>query len=132
MRDQDSIDAYGVGLDRLSDTKVIDLATAQAIVRAYLDRWKNPVYQTAMTILATTCDISQFFVGAMIGFAGNGDFRDQLLLQCVSINPSPDGIQLQLGSLPKRAGKQIDEINRALTAQQVLDNPQMPVRMEGR
>lgn len=121
-----------VGLILLSDNRVSAAligseAAAQGVGRAIavanLQENQAETYQATVTIQDTTMDINTVKLGKTIGFAGFGTFIDQLVLEVVGVNKSPDQVTAQIGTLPKRASKTLADIQTALAYLQTVNNP---------
>lgn len=119
-----------IGLVQLSDNRVNStsggVVTAKLIAQNYLNINSSETYITNVTIQDQTMDINLFKLGMMVGFSGFGNFADNLLLQVVGVNRTPDQVILQLGTLPKRVSKAIADIEGGLAYQQTVDNPSTP------
>jgi hypothetical protein len=124
--DAESIAAYGVRLDRKSDNRVTLSATADAIGNTEIAKSKAEQYETTITILDGTMDITLLKPGKVIGFNGFGTFVDRLTAQIVSIDYSPSEVRLTLGILPKRLNPEFEKITRGLLAEQTVANPTAP------
>lgn len=107
-----------VGLGLLSDSNVNSTnggkITGSLLAQEYLNENASETYITNVTVLNSTIDTSQIKLGNIIGFAGFGNFVDQLLLPVVGINRTPDYVTLQLGSLPPRPTRAIALIQNQL------------------
>lgn len=125
-RDNDSIAKYGPRLDVQTDNRVTIQATADAIGNSFIATNSSEQQQTTVTILDTTMDINLLKLGMMVGFNGFGTFVDNLILQIVHIDYSPDSATLTLGILPPRQSKNIAQITRNLIAVETIDNPSGP------
>jgi hypothetical protein len=121
-----SVDLYGPKLKRLSDNRVTVAATADAIGQSAIIEGFDENYQTTVTILDTTMDITLLKPGLLIGFNGFGTFVDQILAQIVRVEYTPAEAKLTLGILPKRLHPEFEKITRGLIAQQTLANPTAP------
>lgn len=124
--DSDSIDAYGIRIDRQSDNRVTVTGTANALGNAYIAANKDQQYQTYVTLNAATIDISQFIPGMTIGFSGFGTFVDSLIIQIVRIEYSPDVATLYLGSLPPRNTTTLQQALADINSLQTIANPDTP------
>lgn len=115
-----------VGLERFVDNRVTLEDTAITIADSFLNENSAESYQSTITIDANTYDISTIALGQTIGFAGFGTFVDNLLLQVVTVDRTPDSITLTLGKLPSRQSAQVEAIERQLREVQTIDNPAVP------
>lgn len=124
--DPSSLALYGTRLDRLSDNRVTVTATADAIGGSDLAAKKDEQFQTTVTILDKTMDITLLKPGLIVGFNGFGTFVDNILAQIVRIEYSPESVTLTLGVLPKRTMPEFDKVTRGLVAMQTILNPSAP------
>jgi len=127
VTDEASTDRKGIA--RLSDNNVIGTdgaETARILAQNYIDRNNQQTYITSVTLFDTSIDTTLIKLGYMIGFSGFGTFVDNLLLQVVGIEKSPDYTRLQLGTLQERASEKVEKIQSTLTSVQVTDNPNVP------
>jgi hypothetical protein len=118
-----------VGLGLISDNRVTGTGGADVaaqILESYLAQNADETYITTVTVQDTTIDTNLFNIGMMVGFAGFGDFVDNLLLQVSGKNKASDQIILQLGTLPVRSTQAVSQLEAALTSVQTLDNPATP------
>lgn len=117
--DATSIATDKIGLSRISDNRVKSttggVTTANLIAQNEIDIHKGENYQTEITILADTMDLSKIKLGMIVDIKGFGNFIDNFLLQIVGIKYEPDQVTLTLGVNPKRATKTVEEINSRLT-----------------
>lgn len=124
--DAASLALYRTRLDRLTDNRVIVAATADAISNSDIAAKKDEQYQTTVTVVDKTMDISTLRPGMIVGFNGFGTFVDALLMQIVRIDYTPEAATLTLGILPKRMLPEFDKITRGLIASQTISNPTAP------
>jgi hypothetical protein len=115
-----------VGLAKLSDNRVITDTNATLISQNYIDLHNAEEYTSQITVSDSVYDISTFQLGETVQFAGFGTFMDKLLLQIVGINRGVESVTLDVGVLPKRASKQVDDLERDLAKQETLNNPAVP------
>jgi hypothetical protein len=108
--DTTSINDNGQRIAIRSDNRVTVESTADAMGQSEVDEMKEEQYYTTVTILDTTMDISLLTVGKNVAFRGFGSFVDDLLLQIVRIEYTPDAATLQLGILPRRLSQEVEEI----------------------
>lgn len=126
LADAASLAANRVGLARISDNRVTLTATATAIAQNFLDENSDPVYESTLEVNADAYDITLFKPGQTIGFSGFANFIDNLILQIVSINYTPDKVTLGLGVLPKKSTVDVEELKRAVKDLETVDNPSIP------
>jgi hypothetical protein len=125
-QNQESIALYGVRLDRKSDNRVTVTTTADAIGESFIDERSEEDNQTTVTIMGTVMDITLLTPGKMIGFAGFGTFVDNLMLQIVRREYTPEAVTLSLGVLPPRLSPVVEQLMRGLLAEQTVANPTAP------
>ncbi|MDL2342314.1 MAG: hypothetical protein QFB87_04535 [Patescibacteria group bacterium] len=121
-----SITLYGQRLDRRSDNRVTIQATANAIGNNAVSSQQAEQYQTTVTILDTTMDITKFKPGQIVGFNGYGTFVDTLTAQIVRVEYTPSAATLTLGILPPSLNPDFEKLTRGLIAQQTVNNPSTP------
>ena len=126
LTDSQSLIDNRVGLSKLSDNRVTLSDTATAFMQNELDTHDEQEYNTTVTVLETTYDITTYNVGQVVGFEGFGNFADSLLLQIVAIARTPDSAVLTLGVLPRRASAKVEQLSRALDDLNTIDNPSTP------
>lgn len=119
---------YGQRLARQSDNRTGLQPTADAIGTSFISENKDEYYETTVTVLDRTMDITLFKPGQTIGLRGFGTFIDSIMLQIVRVEYTPGGYaaNLTLGNLPKRFSDEFDKIIRGLTAEQTVANPSAP------
>lgn len=117
---------YGVRLTRKSDNRVLVQATADAIGGSAIRKHKDEQYNTKVTVLARTMDISLFRPGQTVALRGFGSFVDNLLLQITDIYYSPERATLSLGTLPIKFSAQMEKMLRDMIAEQTVNNPSAP------
>lgn len=124
--DTESLASFPQGLGRISDNRVTVPTTAQAFMDNVLDNFATEAYITILEIPAAKYDISLFNPGETIGFAGFGNFVDDLILQIASLTRETDRAILALGVLPKRASEAIETALREIDELQTINNPNAP------
>lgn len=117
---------YGIRLERKSDNRVSIQASADAIGESFIDENANEYYETTVTVLDRTMDITLFKPGQTVGLRGFGSFVDRQVMQVVRLEYSPDSINLTLGNMPKRFSAEYEKTIRGLLAQQTVANPAAP------
>jgi hypothetical protein len=122
----DSISKYGQRLDLQSDNRVTIAGTADAIGTSFIAENQAEQYQTVVTILDRTMDITLFKPGKTIGFNGFGTFVDRLISQVVRVEYAPEFATLTLGILPPRLNPDFEKVKRGLIAEQTINNPATP------
>lgn len=121
-----SIATYGQRIDRQSNNRIQNQSAADAFGRSILQAKAKEQYQTVVTIPDSVMDITLFRPGQVVTFRGFGTFVDQLLLQIVRIDYTPDQVTLSLGVLAPRTSGLLEDVRRGLIAQQTVDNPSTP------
>lgn len=124
--DQTSESNYGRRIERKSDNRVSIQATADAIGSSFIAENKDEYFETTVTVLDRTMDITLFKPGQTVGLRGFGSFVDSLTLQIVRMEYSPNSVNLTLGNLPKRFTTEFESVIRGLVAQQTVANPSAP------
>lgn len=124
--DAASIARYGVHLYIHTDNNIPNTTTAHQVGQSFIRENKNEQYQTQVTIVDLTMDITQLVPGKIIGFTGFGTYVDGLLAQIVHRDYTPSAVTLTLGILPKRQSTKIEQAVRGLTALNTITNPTSP------
>lgn len=124
--DSASIASYGQRVAVDSDNRVTLDATATLLGTSDITENKSEVYNTQVTVLDRTMDITLFKPGQLVDFAGFGNFVDRLLLQIVRIDYSPDKAILTLGKLPPRANTTLQQALNDIVALETVANPSTP------
>lgn len=124
--DATSIAAYRQGVKKITDVQVITNAEAQTISETEINRLKDPIYRSQITILDKVYPIEEIELGQLIAFKNFGNFIDSLTMQIVGLTYSPDSVVLQLDSLLPEPSKRVEDIKRSLSQQEVINNPSAP------
>lgn len=124
--DATSIASYRQGLKKITDARVTTDASAEIISESEIDRLKDPIYRSQVTILDKTYSIEDIELGQLVGFRNFGNFIDSLTMQIVGITYRPDEVTLQLDSQLPEVSKRLEDIKRNLTQQEVVNNPTAP------
>lgn len=124
--DQTSQTNYGNRLERKSDNRVSVQATADAIGNSFIEENKDEYYETTVTILDRTMDLTLIKPGQTVGLRGFGSFVDRLSLQIVRLEYTPDAVNLTIGNIPRRFSTEFESVIRGLVAQQTVANPSAP------
>ena len=61
-----------------------------------------------------------------VGFNGFGTFVDNLVLQIVRVDYTPESATLTLGILPKRVHQAVEQVVRGVIGLNTVDNPTTP------
>lgn len=117
---------YGKRLERKSDNRVSVQATADAIGESFIAENANEYYETTVTILDRTMDITLLKPGQTVGLRGFGNFIDSRIMQIVRLEYTPEAVNLTLGNMPKRFSSEFENTIRGLLAQQTVANPSEP------
>lgn len=121
-----SISSFGQRVDRQSDNRVTTNAVADLIGNSAVGEKGVEQYQTQVTIMASSMDITLITLGMAVGFAGFGNFIDQLVLQVVRVEFHPEYVTLTLGVLPPRINAAAQQALNGLVALQTINNPSTP------
>jgi hypothetical protein len=124
--DASSIALYGQRAQVHTDSNIVDTGTAHIVGQNIIDAHKMEQYQTTVTVLDKTMDITLLIPGKIIGFNGFNTYVDGLLAQIVHVDYTPDQVTLQLGILPKRTTVAVEQVVRGLVALSTVNNPQAP------
>lgn len=114
---------FGVGLDRLNDSRILDGTTAQLVANNYVNTQSVEQYQSQITIFATNYDLTLLKFGQIVGFNGFNSYADTLQMQIISIARYDDYATLNLGTIPVRSSSKAERIERSLLATQTMNNP---------
>lgn len=115
-----------VGLDRITDNRVTQQDTGEAIANAHLDSRSDQMFETSVVINAEKYDVNTVDLGDTVGFAGFGNFVDSLLLQVVEKTKYAANVELKLGVIPKRFTANLEDALRRLNEVETVDNPSVP------
>lgn len=110
-------------LERIGDSNVVDSTNAAVAANSFLDGHDAETYQSPITIPASVYDLTLFNPGDTIGFAGFGNFVDDLILQIASVKKNRFFAALTVGQLPDRITNQIDTLKRNIGQIQNIDTP---------
>lgn len=121
-----SIANYGPRLDRQSDNRVTQSASADLIGNSAVDTNKDEQYQTRVVVLHEVRDITLFKPGDTTGYQGFQTLVDNLILQIAGIHYTPDLVEMTVGVLPPRVNSTVEQLKRDMEAEQTLDNPASP------
>jgi hypothetical protein len=124
--DATSIASYRPGLKKITDSRVSSNASAEIISESEIDRLKDPIYRSQITISDKVYPIEDIELGQLIGFKNFGNFIDSLTMQIMGITYSPDGVTLELDSLLPQVSKRVEDVRRNLNQQEVINNPSAP------
>lgn len=124
--DPASILAYRRGLQRIQDSRVRLETSADIMSQTEINRGKEPRYRTSITISNGTYPIKTIKLGQLIGFRNFGNFVDDITMQVVRIDYSPDEITLQLDTLLPTVPKRLEDIKRNLQQAEITNNPDAP------
>lgn len=113
--------ANGPGLERLSDSRVTQATSAQALSQSKINDFKNPRYRTSVIITDKVYDIESIKLGKMVGFKNFGSFVDNLVLQIVSLKRAKHSVTLDLDMIVPSDTKRLEELKRNVLSQEVRD-----------
>ncbi|MDI3211757.1 hypothetical protein [Arthrobacter sp. AL12] len=125
--DAASIAQWGVGLHRIVDRRFTDPAAMQRKAMKLINRFKNPIYTTPITITSARYDLESIKEGQVVGFANYDNFVDGLLLQIVSLSYTPTAVTLEVGDVLQAQHERIEEISDELQGEQYQNLPTAPV-----
>lgn len=124
--DNNSVGNYGLRTDAQTDNRVTTSATADAIGESFIAENAQEVHNTTVTVLNKYIDITTLTPGKTIGFRNFGSFVDDLVLEIVRREYTPESVKLTLGKLPPTLSAEIQAIQRSLLNEQTLNNPANP------
>jgi hypothetical protein len=126
QQDLDSQRKFNTMIGRISDPRVMDEDTANALATNHLNKNSSEVYETSVVIPDNVTDITKFKPGQTIGFGGFATFVDTLILPIMRVERSYDSVLLMLGSLPKRQASIINNTQTQVASLTTVDNPNQP------
>lgn len=109
-----------------TDNNIIDIPTSHIVGQSIVQENKSEQYQTVVSIVSTTMDITLLTPGKIIGFSGFGTYVDTLLAQVVHRDYTPDSVTLTLGILPHRETIKTEQVAKGLVALSTVDNVSTP------
>lgn len=124
--DSDSIGNFGLRVVLKSDNRVTLAATANAIGDSFIEENSEETQETSVTVLDEHIDITLLVPGKTIGFRNFGNFIDDMVLQIVRREYTPQSVTLTLGRLPVRMNDEVQRLQRELLNEQTLNNPSSP------
>ena len=113
-------------LELYSDSRVTLTSSAEIIADGIIEDKNKVRYRTTIEILSGVYDIESLKVGETVGFRNFDNFVDNLTMQIVGINYSPDVAQLQLDSKPPTINKRLSDIYRNMKVQENQAVPDAP------
>lgn len=125
-KDTESQNYYGLRTVAKTDNRVTVSATADAIGESFIAENASELQQTTVQVLNRNIDITLLTPGKTVGFRNFGSFIDDLTLQIVRRDYTPDKVTLTLGQLPVRLNDELQETLRGLLNEQTVDNPTAP------
>lgn len=125
--DTSSISSYGQWLQKRSDNRVSLEDTADVIGANAISHGSSPVFSTPVAIPTSVYDTETIALGQMVALKNFNDLLDNILFQVVSINRSPQLVQLILGTVPPKASSVFEETRRRLDALETIDNTDEPL-----
>lgn len=124
--DATSVSTYRRGLKRVTDNRIKRFDSMDIIADSQLERESIPRYRSSITILDKVYDIETIRLGQIVTFRNFGNFIDQLIMQIVRIDYSPDAVKLQLDTLLPSVPKRLEDIKRNLRQEEIKNNPDQP------
>lgn len=125
--DSTSKTAWRQGLEILTDSRVTTAASAEILSESLIDRYKDPVYATEVTILDAQYRTERIQLGDTVSFANFGNFIDSLNLLIVGLDYNKNFMRLQLGTLLPKTNKRLEEVKRNLLQEEVRGVTDAPV-----
>ena len=129
VTDPASLVTNRVGSVHLTNSNVVGTTayeTLKILAQNYIDQHSSEAYIATIVVQDGTFDLSTISLGLMSGYAGFGNFTDSLLLQIVGLSITPDQATLQVGTLPIRSSKVVEQIASQLSSTQTVANPDIP------
>lgn len=124
--DAASIADFGQRLERMSDNRIADLATANIIMSNELGNKSQPVFFATAGVLENVYDIETLDLGETVGLRGFGNLIDALTFQIVGLERHPNRAVLTLGTLLPRTSSEFDALKRRIDKLETVDNPASP------
>lgn len=125
-QDTASTTNYGIRTVTKSDNRITLAATADAIGDSFIQENSGETQETSVTVLGEMMDITKLTPGVTIGFRNFGSFVDDMILQVVRRDFTPEAVTLTLGRLPMTQSAEVQNIQRQLILQQTINNPAQP------
>ena len=125
-RDATSVANWRPGLERKSDSRVTQAASAELLNQQDIDQYGVPRYRTSVTITDAVYDIESIELGEMVGFRNFETFVDSLILQIVKVNRNSHKITLDLDMIVPSDTKRLYELKKELMAEQIRGIPSVP------
>lgn len=146
--DAASVAIYGQKMKAYNDSRITVMATANTIANTLIEEGKAPEVRATIEV-ADSYDIEIIRPGDMVTFRNTGTNSDftslwdvgfwdemywdydlsnpgTLILQIARMTYKPDSVATVLSTVPPDVNKRIEDINRALEAQQTALNPTVP------
>lgn len=114
------------GLSRLSDNRVELETSADILSEGEIDEKNDIQYRSTVEILDKVYDIESIELGQLIAFRNFDNNVDLITMQVVGYNYTPDSITLALDTLPPTVSKRLEELRKALNAQETETVPVEP------
>lgn len=106
------------GLNRVSDNRVTLEDSADILSQGEIDEKKIIQYRSTVDILDKTYDIESIELGDLVAFRNFDNSVDLITMQVVGLNYTPDIITLALDTLAPTVPKRLEELRKALNAQE--------------
>ena len=123
---QESINSFGVEIDRITDIRVTNSGTGTAKAQKHLNRNDDEAFETEIEIYDGVVDITEYLPGQTIGFQGYDSFIDSLILPIVRVTRYGEKVILSLGVLPYRESSAVQQLQDTVLSIQTIDNPTSP------
>lgn len=126
-QDLSSINEFGIGLDRITDSRVVSNSTADSRIINHIDKNNDEEFESYVTVVDGMEDITKYKPGHTVGIRGTGiDLVDLLVLPIVRVERLFGYAKLYLGILPIRESNIINDSQEQILALQTVANPNQP------
>lgn len=121
--DATSVTNYRQKLERQTDQRFTNEDSVDIVGNSKIATNKDPRWTGQITVLSKVYDIETIELGQNIAFSNFGNFIDDLVLQVVGINYTPDAMTITVDSLLPQPSKRLEDIKRNLLQTQTQDVP---------
>lgn len=128
VQDTNSIGNIRRGFEKISDSRVKVLSTAQILAQAEIDRYKLPIYSGTATIhVNDDFYLEDITVGELQKLGNFSAFVDTIpAMQAVGVTYEVDTVTVEWNLLLPKVSKRIEDIRRNLALQEMENNPTSP------
>ena len=128
VQDTNSIGNIRRGFEKISDSRVKVLSTAQILAQAEIDRYKLPIYSGTATIRVNDdFYLEDIAVGELQKLGNFSAFVDTIpAMQVVGVTYEVDTVTVEWNLLLPKVSKRIEDIRRNLALQEMENNPTSP------